>query len=72
MELEASSGRQQDRKAAMDRVQQIVADEQPFIYLVYPNVLQAVSPRLSGVQQSILSPGPVSSIEFVRRQETSR
>ena len=29
----------------MDRVQQIVADEQPFIYLVYPNALQAIAPQ---------------------------
>jgi len=57
------------RKAAVDQVQQIVADQQPFIYLVYPNVLQAVSPRLRGVQPAILSPGLAWNIEFIRREE---
>jgi peptide/nickel transport system substrate-binding protein len=56
-----------ERKTAFDRVQQIVADQQPFIYLVYPNALQAVSPKLRGVQASIVSPGPVWAIDFMRR-----
>ena len=66
MGFQASSPSQSDRKIAMDRVQQIVADRQPFIYLVYPNVLQAISPQLRGVNPSILSPGPVWNIEFLR------
>jgi peptide/nickel transport system substrate-binding protein len=66
MRFQASSPLQSDRKIAMDRVQQIVADWQPFIYLVYPNVLQAISPQLRGVSPSIHSPGPVWNIEFLR------
>ena len=53
-----SSLRRSDRKAAgPESVQQIVADQQPFIYLVYPNVLEAISPR--GVESSppISTPG---------------
>jgi peptide/nickel transport system substrate-binding protein len=72
MQQQASSPVQHDRKIAVDRVQQIVADQQPFIYLVYPNVLQAVSPQLRGVQPSILSPGLVWNIEWIRRQEGAR
>jgi peptide/nickel transport system substrate-binding protein len=72
MQLQASNPAQSTRKAAVDRVQQIVADQQPFIYLVYPNVLQAVSPQLRGVQPAILSPGLVWNIESIRRQEGSR
>jgi peptide/nickel transport system substrate-binding protein len=72
MELQASSPSQQVRKRAVDRVQQIVADQQPFIYLVYPNALQAISPQLRGVQSSILSPGPVWNIEYLRRQGGAR
>jgi len=68
MQFQASSSSQSDRKAAVDRVQQIVADRQPFIYLVYPNVLQAISPQLRGVNPAILSPGPVWNIEFLRRE----
>jgi peptide/nickel transport system substrate-binding protein len=66
MQLQASTSTQRVRKQAVDRVQQIVADQQPFIYLVYPNVLQAISPRLQGVQTAILSPGPVWNIESLR------
>ena len=68
MQFQASSPSQSDRKAAVDRVQQIVADRQPFIYLVYPNVLQAISPQLRGINPAILSPGPVWNIEFLRRE----
>src|ERR1700749_742271 len=50
MNLQASARQDAERKRAIDRVQQIVADEQPFIYLVYPNILAAVSPHLAGVR----------------------
>ncbi len=72
MQLQASSPSQTVRKQAVDRVQQIVADQQPFIYLVYPNVLQAVSPQLRGVQPAILSPGPAWNIDFICRQGGTR
>jgi peptide/nickel transport system substrate-binding protein len=72
MQLQASTPIERARKAAVDRVQQIVADQQPFIYLVYPNVLHAISPRLRGGYDSILSPGPLSSIEFIRPPESPR
>ncbi len=49
MNVQAGTLNDADRKRAVDRVQQIVADQQPFIYLVYPNALFAVSPRLEGV-----------------------
>jgi peptide/nickel transport system substrate-binding protein len=72
MQLQASSPSQQTRKLAVDRVQQIVADQLPFIYLVYPNVLQAISPQLRGFRPSILSPGPVWNIDYLRRQGGAR
>src|ERR1039458_3684933 len=68
MLLQASSPSQNARKLAVDRVQQIVADQQPFIYLVHPNVLQAVSPQLRGVQPAILSPGIAWNIESIHRE----
>jgi peptide/nickel transport system substrate-binding protein len=70
MNVQASSLNDADRKQAVDRVQQIVADEQPFIYLVYPNALYAVSPRLQGVQPAVLSPGLVWNIESLRLEGT--
>ncbi len=69
MLFQASNPDQNARKTAVDRVQQIVADQQPFIYLVYPNTLHAVSPQLRGVQPAILSPGLVWNIESIRRDE---
>jgi peptide/nickel transport system substrate-binding protein len=56
MNLQATSQKDVVRKAAVDRVQQIVADEEPFIYLVYPNVLVAVSPRIEGAQPAVIEP----------------
>jgi peptide/nickel transport system substrate-binding protein len=70
MNVQASSSKDADRKQAVDRVQQIVADEQPFIYLVYPNALYAVSPRLLGAQPAVLSPGLVWNIESLRLEGT--
>lgn len=69
MQLQASNPSQHLRKQAVDRVQQIVADQQPFIYLVHPNVLQAISPQLRGVRPAILAPGTVWNIDSIRRDE---
>jgi peptide/nickel transport system substrate-binding protein len=68
MNRQASSSNDAERKQAIDRVQQIVADEQPFIYLVYPNALVAISPRLQGVQPAVLEPELVWNIEGLRLQ----
>ena len=63
MNRQASSSSDAERKQAIDRVQQIVADQEPFIYLVYPNALVAVSPRLKGVQPAVLDPSLVWNVE---------
>ena len=56
MNEQAGGATDEQRRKAIDRVQQIVADQQPFIYLVYPNALVAVSPKLEGVQPAVLEP----------------
>lgn len=66
MNLQAGSLKEAERKQAVDQVQQIVADQQPFIYLVYPNALYAVSPRLEGVRPAVLEPGLVWNVESLR------
>jgi peptide/nickel transport system substrate-binding protein len=63
MNLQATSRSLAVRKRAVDRLQQIVADEQPFIYLVYPNVLVAASPKLQGLRPAVLEPSLVWNIE---------
>ena len=47
---------QKKRKAAFDRVQQIIWDEAPVIHLVNRNALVAVSPRLGNVQAAVMNP----------------
>jgi peptide/nickel transport system substrate-binding protein len=56
MRLQASSSDPHKRKEAFDRVQEIVVDEQPFIFLINKNALSAVSPRVHGAAPVILSP----------------
>lgn len=69
---QASSLRMEDRKRAVDRVQQIVADQQPFIYLVHPNALYAVSPLLEGVSPSVFQPGLVWNVDVLRRKASTK
>ena len=66
MHTQATTLNDRERKRAIDRLQQIVADQQPFIYLVHPNMLYAVSPQLSGVQPSVFQPGLVWNIQTIR------
>ena len=44
------------RKAAYDRVQEIVAEQLPFIYLVHKNALVGVSPRVWNARPAVLQP----------------
>lgn len=68
MNQQAASPVDEERKKAIDRVQQIVAEQQPFIYLVYPNALVAVSPKLQGVQPAVLEPRLTWNVERLRMQ----
>ena len=45
-----------ERKKLFDRVQEIVSENEPFIYLVHKNVLSAISSDLHGVTPSVLRP----------------
>jgi len=51
------------RKALFDRVQEIVWEEAPFVYLVNPNALSAISTRLKNVQPSVLRPQTFWNVE---------
>jgi peptide/nickel transport system substrate-binding protein len=68
MNQQAASAVDAERIKAIDRVQQIVADQQPFIYLVYPNALVAVSPKLEGVQPAVLEPRLTWNVQQLRLQ----
>ena len=56
MLAQASEIRAPLRKAAFDRVQEIVREEAPFVYLVHPNSLSAISPRLRNAAPAVLRP----------------
>ncbi len=68
MNRQAASATDAERKKDIDRVQQIVADEEPFIYLVYPNALVAMSPKLQGVQPAVLEPQLTWNVEQLHVQ----
>jgi peptide/nickel transport system substrate-binding protein len=53
------------RKAYFDRVQEIVSDETPFLYLLTRNALVAVSPRVLNARPSVLQPHAVWNIEML-------
>ncbi len=53
------------RKRAFDRVQQLLVDEQPIVYLINPDVLIAASPLIRGMQLSPLPPHLYWNIEQI-------
>jgi peptide/nickel transport system substrate-binding protein len=66
MREQASLPNEKLRKAKFDRVQQIVAEQQPFIYLVNKNALSAVSSDIVGASPVALNPQAFWNIETLR------
>ena len=66
MHQQAETNDPKVRKASLDRVQELIAQQVPFIYLVYPNVLCAASSSLEGVRFTVLQPDVISNIDSVR------
>jgi peptide/nickel transport system substrate-binding protein len=56
------------RKRDFDRVQQIIADQLPFIYLVHPNALVGISPSLKNLQPTAMRPQLLWNIEYLARE----
>jgi len=56
MREQATAPTDKERKAKFDRVQQIAAEQQPFIYLINKDVLVAVSPNVVGAAPVVLEP----------------
>lgn len=65
MRLQAATPAFRQRKQAVDRVQQIVREQQPFIYLVNKESLSAVSPRLQNLKPVPLRPQLYWNIEWL-------
>lgn len=66
MREQASLSNENLRKAKFDRVQQIVAEQQPFIYLVNKNALSAVSSKVVGASPVALNPQAFWNIDTLR------
>lgn len=56
MHQQATALTEKDRKRAFDQAQQIIYEQQPFIYLVNRDVLTAFSPAVVGAAPTVLNP----------------
>lgn len=63
MRLQAASSDLKKRKEAFDRVQEIVVEQAPFIYLVNRDALSAVSSSVHGASPVILAPQTYWNVE---------
>ena len=66
MRAQASATTDKKRKTDFDKVQQIVAEQQPFIYLVNKDAMSAVSPAVVGSSPSVLDPHTFWNAEALR------
>jgi peptide/nickel transport system substrate-binding protein len=66
MREQAAAPTERERKVKFDRVQQIVADEQPFVYLINKDVLVAVSSNVVGAAPVVLNPPGFWNVETLR------
>jgi len=67
MQAQAADPRPEARKRAFDRVQQIVWDEAPFLFLVTKNSLTAISPDVQNAAPVALTPQAFWNIEMLRK-----
>ena len=56
MQAQAATVDRDKRKAYFDKVQEIVSDQAPFLYLITKNSLSAVSPKLQHAAPAMISP----------------
>jgi len=68
MREQASAPTEKQRKVKFDRVQQIVWEQQPFIYLINRDALSAVSPSVVGAEPVVLNPQAFWNAETLRLQ----
>jgi peptide/nickel transport system substrate-binding protein len=66
--IQASSGSRDVRKKAFDEVQVIAEQQEPIIYLVNPDYLCAIAPRVKGAQPSVAPPQVWWNVEWLRLQ----
>lgn len=64
---QASEGSRAQRKKLLDEMQEIVAAQEPIIYLVNPDYLYAMSPELKGAKPGIMPPQLLWNVEWLRK-----
>ena len=72
MRAQASAQNIKKRKQSFDRVQEIVAEQAPFIYLVNKNALSAVSTSVEGANPVILHPQTYWNAERLTLHSTAQ
>jgi peptide/nickel transport system substrate-binding protein len=65
MRVQSSTSDAKKRKEAFDRVQEIVVEQAPFIFLINKNALSAISPAVHGAVPVILSPQTYWNAEWL-------
>jgi peptide/nickel transport system substrate-binding protein len=66
MRAQSSATTDKKRKSDFDKVQQIVAEQQPFIYLVNKDAMSAISTAVVGSSPSVLDPHAFWNAEHLR------
>lgn len=66
MHAQSAAATEKARKVDFDKVQQIAAEQQPFIYLVNKDALSAISPAVVGSSPSVLDPHAFWNAETLR------
>ena len=66
MQAQASAMDDNTRKKSFDRVQEIVADQVPFIYLVNKNALTGISTSLENAKSVVLRPQTYWNVEYLK------
>jgi peptide/nickel transport system substrate-binding protein len=66
MRAQSAAATDKKRKSDFDKVQQIVEEQQPFIYLVNKDAMSAVSPAVIGAAPSVLDPHAFWNVELLR------
>jgi ABC-type transport system substrate-binding protein len=73
MEQQLISKGFEERKKSYDRVQQILDENQPFIFLATPNILVGAKDNIGNVQPTVLEPYALWNVEtlFLRNAAES-
>ncbi len=66
MREQATALTDKKRKEKFDRVQQVIYEQQPFIYLVNRDVLTAVSPTVVGAAPTVLNPPAFWNVDVLQ------